>query len=201
MAKLNEYCNVSASDIWRVQKNVYEARSGVRPPLLKNVAKLHTLLNLTIVRRPTKMRISCLSMIRKRISSFFQLRPIFSFWAHGHGEYADGTFKSVPKLFYQLLTIHGFRNNNYVPLVFCLLLDKSILVYECVLRHLVCQMIDLGLECEPAEIFLDYENAVMSAVTKVWREVYIRGCRFHLAQSWWRQIQKQSLTESLYRCE
>jgi hypothetical protein len=196
MAKQNDYRNLSASDIRRVQKNVSEARSGVRPPLPKNVAELHTLLNsykrlktneeenFLLVNDPSK------NIVIFSTPSNLQFLSSCSRW------YADGTFKSVPKLFYQLLTIHGFRYNNYVPLVFCLLPGKSLPAYECALRHLVCEMIDLGLECEPTEIFLDYEKAIMSAVTKVWPEVHVRGCRFHLAQSWWRQIQKQSLTDS-----
>jgi len=32
--------------------------------------------------------------------------------------YVDGTFKSCPKNFTQLFTIHGLKNDVYLPLVF-----------------------------------------------------------------------------------
>jgi len=38
--------------------------------------------------------------------------------------FVDGTFKSCPKLFMQLFTIHFINNNHYILLVFCLFPDK-----------------------------------------------------------------------------
>lgn len=45
--------------------------------------------------------------------------------------FIDGTFKCCPKYFYQLYSIHGCKNGNYVPLVFALLPSKS---EECYLK-------------------------------------------------------------------
>ncbi|CAG2190565.1 unnamed protein product [Mytilus edulis] len=42
--------------------------------------------------------------------------------------FMDGTFKFCPKFFkqlYHVYTIHGFKNGNYIPLVFILLTGKS----------------------------------------------------------------------------
>ena len=33
--------------------------------------------------------------------------------------FMDGTFKCCPKYFEQLYTLHGFKNGNYVPLIYC----------------------------------------------------------------------------------
>jgi len=41
----------------------------------------------------------------------------------------DDTFYSCPKYFYQLLTIHIFKNEHYVPLSFFLLLGKCANTY------------------------------------------------------------------------
>ncbi|KAJ3645124.1 hypothetical protein Zmor_022811 [Zophobas morio] len=41
----------------------------------------------------------------------------------------DGTFQTVPALFYQLYTIHGEVRNAYFPLVFGLLPKKSEAIY------------------------------------------------------------------------
>jgi len=43
--------------------------------------------------------------------------------------FMDGTFKSFPKLFYQLFIIHGAKDNNYFPLVFFLLPNKNSTTY------------------------------------------------------------------------
>ena len=38
----------------------------------------------------------------------------------------DGTFRVCPKFFHQLLyTVHGYVNGHYIPLVHCLLSNKS----------------------------------------------------------------------------
>jgi hypothetical protein len=34
---------------------------------------------------------------------------------------ADGTFKSAPHLFKQILVIHGYKNQTSFPLVYCLI--------------------------------------------------------------------------------
>jgi len=44
--------------------------------------------------------------------------------------YIDETFKSCPIQFTQLFTTHRMKNNNYVLLVFYLLLDKASTTYE-----------------------------------------------------------------------
>jgi len=51
--------------------------------------------------------------------------------------FIDGTYKSCPKLFYQLFTIHGVLNNNYIPLVYFLLPSKSANCYTYAFQHLV----------------------------------------------------------------
>jgi hypothetical protein len=39
--------------------------------------------------------------------------------------FIDGTFKYCPKFFFQLYSIHGCKNGNYIPLVFALLPLKT----------------------------------------------------------------------------
>jgi hypothetical protein len=43
--------------------------------------------------------------------------------------FIDGTFKCCPRHLCQLYTIHGLKNGNYVPLVFCLLPSKTEMCY------------------------------------------------------------------------
>jgi hypothetical protein len=45
------------------------------------------------------------------------------------------------------------------------------------------------------ELLYIFEQAIHSAVADVFSNVKIRGCRFHLEQSWWRKIQSLGLTK------
>jgi hypothetical protein len=44
--------------------------------------------------------------------------------------YIDGAFSYCPIYFTQFFVIHGFINEYYVPLVFCILNNKSTKTYE-----------------------------------------------------------------------
>ena len=45
--------------------------------------------------------------------------------------FIDGTFKTVPELFYQLMTIHGKTTTGYIlPLVFIMLPSKTSAIYD-----------------------------------------------------------------------
>jgi len=52
----------------------------------------------------------------------------------------------------------------------------------------------IGLTCSPTEVFIDFEQAIHSAVAEVFPNAKIRGC-LHLGQSWWRKIQSLGLTK------
>ena len=49
--------------------------------------------------------------------------------------YGDGTFKTVPHLFYQLYTLHGIQVNNSIPLLYALLPDKTEATYVRLLQQ------------------------------------------------------------------
>ena len=49
---------------------------------------------------------------------------------------ADGTFKSVPNIYTQIFTIHGFECDKLIPLVYCLLSSKTRAIYSQVFRSL-----------------------------------------------------------------
>jgi hypothetical protein len=59
--------------------------------------------------------------------------------------YVDWTFKSGPKFFHQLFTIHGLSNGHYVPLAYFLLVKKLQTSYEDVFSHTVSQTEKLGM--------------------------------------------------------
>lgn len=107
----------------------------------------------------------------------------------------DGTFRSCPSLFYQLFTIHGYRYQQYVPLIFCLLPNKQETTYEAAFWHIQAY---LPADFSPRTVFADFERAIHGAVRKVWPLSKLFGCRFHLGQSWFRKMQSLGL-QRVYR--
>jgi hypothetical protein len=108
---------------------------------------------------------------------------------------ADGTFKSAPKYFGQLYSIHGYRNGWYIPLIFCVLSDKSRATYDRMWQLIKHHCPHL----HPTEMSMDFEKAAMLAAEAAFPNIQIRGCRFHLGQAWWRRIQDLGLAKH-YKC-
>ena len=70
----------------------------------------------------------------------------------------DGTYKSAPKFFHQLFTIHGLRNGHYVPLAFLLLASKHQTSCEDVFRHKVSKATKFGVNDFTTNIYADFET-------------------------------------------
>ncbi|KAI8516488.1 hypothetical protein Bbelb_050690 [Branchiostoma belcheri] len=49
--------------------------------------------------------------------------------------YMDGTFKSCPEPYFQVLTIHGLYHGRVIPFVMALLVDKTVGAYRALLDH------------------------------------------------------------------
>ncbi|KAF0774020.1 MULE domain-containing protein [Aphis craccivora] len=96
--------------------------------------------------------------------------------------------------FYQLFTLHGYFNGHNIPLVFCLLKDKKQETYINCFKSICEKLLELNLVFSPTEIVVDFELAIHSACEKIWPDVNLVGCRFHLSQSWGRAIQNFGLS-------
>lgn len=99
--------------------------------------------------------------------------------------YVDGTFSYCTQFFKQLFTVHGIKNGHYVQLCFALLPDKTTLSYTNFLEKLV----DLCPLLAPTSVVVDFETGIHTAMLTLWPHVQLIGCRFHLRQAWYRQIQ------------
>jgi hypothetical protein len=102
--------------------------------------------------------------------------------------YINGTFKSCPKYFTQIFTIRGYFKDIYVLFVFLLLPTKDSNTYIEAFQYVINYCTSLSLTFHPSEIYVDFENGIHNAIKQVWIDVRIKGCRFHLGQSWWRTI-------------
>ena len=109
--------------------------------------------------------------------------------------FADGTFRFCPKYFEQLYTIHGFKNGHYIPLVFCLLPGKSGDVYRKMFSLLREYCSKHNILMNFTSIHVDFEERMHVVVKEVFPDIVIKGCRFHLGQSWWHKIQSLGLAK------
>ena len=105
--------------------------------------------------------------------------------------FGDGTFKSCSKQFHQIYNVITYANGSYVPLAFFLLPDKKEKTYEAMFQHFrrVFERMNGG-NLENKTIYLDFEKAAHEFVKHVLPTFALRGCLFHLKQSWRRKIQE-----------
>ena len=106
----------------------------------------------------------------------------------------DGTFECCPKFFYQLYTIHGYKNGNYVPLIYVLLPHKPEKCYADLWHKIIEICNERHLTFNPTSIHSDFEQAMINVIGSVFPETEIKCYQFHLGQAWWRHIQKYRLT-------
>jgi hypothetical protein len=189
-------CELTDRDHANIRRNIHHARSKEIPKLPTNFLDLHLALE-TYPRLVTNKGENFLRVNDEQSNIvIFTTTQNLRFLSSCEAIFVDGTFRSVPTLFTQLFVIHGFRNSNYVPLVFCLLPDKSEASYCTVFKHVLREVNNLSLFFAPLRVYADFEYSVHSAVNEVLIFSEIRGCRFHLGQSWWRRIQTLGLTST-----
>ncbi|XP_034934842.1 uncharacterized protein [Chelonus insularis] len=105
----------------------------------------------------------------------------------------DGTFKSVPHIFAQLYSIHGYVKEKSIPLVYILSPDKSKSTYTKFLTVLRANLPNFS----PQRIIVDFEEAFIQSFKTIYPNVKISGCNFHFNQCVWRHIQSCGL-QKLY---
>ena len=103
--------------------------------------------------------------------------------------FLDGTFKTVPSVFYQLYTIHFERHHQIYPSVYCLLLNKRQDTYQ----ELFARLKTLRPNLNPETSLMDYEIASHAAFHTEFPNTQVKGCYFHLCQSVYRHIQSAGL--------
>jgi len=113
----------------------------------------------------------------------------------------DGTFEIAPKIAKQLYSLHGFFFEECFPLGYALLQDKSEDTYRRLFRRLKEAAAEPHLTFAPAVILIDFEVAVMNAVTAEFPSCNVKGCLFHFSQCTWRKVTEiQCINVFSYRC-
>lgn len=103
---------------------------------------------------------------------------------------ADGTFKVVPTIFFQLYSFHfNFASGINPAGLYCLLTNKTAATYERVLVEIL-KLVPLA---SPKTILIDFEKAAMNAMSAAFPNARITGCYFHLCQSVIRKVNEIGL--------
>ncbi|KAL0851899.1 hypothetical protein ABMA28_000188 [Loxostege sticticalis] len=98
----------------------------------------------------------------------------------------DGTFKTCPALFG-----HDDKTKKSVPLVYCILTDKTEESYLAFMRE--HHMLEYEYDLNPQHIVTDFEIAIINVIRIDFPDAHHQGCLFHLGQNVWRQIQRSGL--------
>ena len=101
----------------------------------------------------------------------------------------DGTFKTAPNLFTQLLTVHSILDDGWrIPCAYGLLPGKREVLYS----NLLQQLDDIA-DISPDTVLTDYELGLRNAVRSIWPGATLRGCYFHFTQCLWRRFAQSDL--------
>lgn len=105
----------------------------------------------------------------------------------------DGTFDACPSLYSQLFTIHVFKETRLLPLIYCLLPDKSAATYVSLFGILQTEAVKSNLFFQPQRFISDFESGIIRAVAASFPNAAHQGCYFHFTQAVWRQVQSLGL--------
>lgn len=186
--------NFTAKDVKCLTLNLYRAKRKRLPRLPKSQQEVHEALNqINVISHKGENMIKVNDSEKNIIC--FTTDTNLAYLSKKSKLFGDGTFTYSPKYFHQLFTIHTVENGNYIPLVFFLLPNKTSGTYENMFELLKELCMDKNKNFCPLEIVVDFESAIHEGSKRIWPNINITGCRFHLAQSWFRNIQKMGLVK------
>jgi hypothetical protein len=99
----------------------------------------------------------------------------------------DGTFKSVPSDFCQLITVHALIFGKVVPIFFALLTSKTEENYFDCFKVIK----EAGVKIE--NVIIDLEYGLKNAISRIFPGLNIYYCNFHFGQCIWRRVQFNKL--------
>lgn len=109
--------------------------------------------------------------------------------------YVDGTFKSCPSPYSQMVTLHGKLFGRVLPLVVALMTGKTIAQYRYVFRSVKTAVRQAtGHRFRPRQFICDFEMAIIAAIESELNQSSVSGCYFHFCQSMWRKVQELGLS-------
>ncbi|KAE9525826.1 hypothetical protein AGLY_014052, partial [Aphis glycines] len=176
-----------------IRQSIYRARKRSFPINPASLNEIHSALDNTDTSNSNGEEFLLINDQNTNII-IFSCETNLIFLCQSHTIFVDGTFEYCPKYFTQLFTIHSLKNNFYVPLVFCLLKNKSYETYTQAFKYIQNKCNEKKLTFNPKNVTVDFEISIHNAILSVWPSTNIIGCRFHLTQAWYRKIQELGLS-------
>jgi len=103
---------------------------------------------------------------RRRLN---QPAPTTTSLSSAQSMFMDGTFFTVPRLFYQLFTIFVVRESHVFPACFVLMTRKTTVLYKAVFEHITTLVPNFA----PENVMADYEDASVHALREVCCAVWV----------------------------
>lgn len=114
--------------------------------------------------------------------------------------YIDGTFRTCPKPYMQMVTIHGKYLGQTFSLCMALLTTKEAGAYRQLLQHLKRRVRNTTHHrFSPEKVVCDFEMGLKNAIETELPNTRVVGCYFHFCQSLWRKIQELGLSRTYRR--
>jgi len=96
--------------------------------------------------------------------------------------FMDGTFQTAPNRYYQTLILMGLSldTNLYTPITYAFVTSKTQEIYETFFYLLNMHAAKNNFKVKAEHIVIDFETAIHNAVHKVFPNMEIVPCFFHL---------------------
>ncbi|XP_045032066.1 uncharacterized protein LOC123474201 [Daphnia magna] len=106
---------------------------------------------------------------------------------------SDGTFKTVPNLFYELFTLHVLAYGKSFPVAYVLMSNKTAELYRIAIDRIlqILQEVNPGNHFEVEVLISDFKLAIMGTKQQAFPNARSRGCWFHYAQAIYRRACKE----------
>ena len=102
-----------------------------------------------------------------------------------HHFLADGTFKVVPEMFYQLYIIHTIYRDHVFSVMYPLLRRKDTGTY----RQLINEILKFAPQWTPHSIMIDFEKTCINVYEEIFPNIAVSSCYFHPQQNLYRKLQ------------
>lgn len=188
--KKNPDLKMTWEDVNCIKRNLYNYKRSKLPPLPKNIKDVHDALDALKI-HTLKGENFLLKNDRASNIIIFSNVSNLSFMCQAslvNPLYLDGTFQYCPQFSYQLVTIHCFVNNYYVPVIYSLLPNKRLETYNILFQTILEQCSSFSLIFKPSMFIIDFEKAIHTSLNTVFPNSTVKGCLFHLTQAWYRKI-------------
>ena len=115
--------------------------------------------------------------------------------ARSNQVYGYGTFDTVPRIFFQLYTIHADVFDYTFPCIYAVCLRKTGTTYERIFSHLMESSSRTILNFSP--IMIDFEVAAINAIINKFPNSVIKGCLFHMNQYLWLKYKSMGFQQNI----